>query len=214
MEMKTKKPMTASSFLAKCMTSKAISGALGFLAAHREFLTTGETALSTAPIMQRFDSGELIASVALNEVAEAVANHLATKAASNPTTKSVGGMKESRPSVDKPFRARVIDIRSDCTVQVFNESKGEMELLDKCFAMPQEAQRWVDRRLANGSPDWYGEITHNEKMWEVVERDHSIGRVFGRRPGQPGQMCKKSAKSSGLGWGVKAKQSTAHFSNG
>ena len=213
METKSKKPMTASSFLAKCTANKAITGALGFLTAHREFLLSSEVAESTAPIIQQFDDGELTASNAVIEIGMAVANHIAAKAASNPArTKS--GMKEATPTAEKPFRARVVDVRTDCTVQVFNESKGEMELLDKCFTMPQEAQRWVDRRLANGSSDWYAVISHNEKMWEVVERDHSIGRVYGRRPGQPGQICKTSAKSSGLGWGVKARQSTAHFSHG
>lgn len=74
------------------------------------------------------------------------------------------------------------------------------------------AARWVDRKLADGAPGWYGEVVcHLTKITYRVDRDAAIGRVYGKRA--PGAVCKGSA-TSGFSGKMAAKQTKVTFSHG
>lgn len=205
--------MTPKGFLTKTGSTKAISSALGFIQAYREYLTTGEVASATSPIVARLDAGEVPASIALDEIKKAVLAHILEQdkiqVVEPKQVKETSSSKRSHPI--KPFEARIVDPATGKICTRVTE-KGEIEDLIKCFDQPQQAERWCDRRLFDGCVSWYGEIRHYEKPWDVINRDDSIARVL-KRPLPP---VSKSPKYGGtqLSWGMKCKQDHSSFSKG
>lgn len=202
--------MTAKGFLAKT-NQKAAASASGFLAAYREYLLTGEVAYATADIVAKVDSKELMPTPALDEIKRVVLAHVleidrikaeeAIERANNPQSNS-----------NKPFEARILDAAAGSSVCTRIKEDGTSEKLIKKFDKPQDAERWVDRRLFDGAPSWYGVVTHRSAEWDVIERDTSIGRILKRPQG----LVTKSNKfgSGGLGFGVKVHEKPVKFSRG
>jgi hypothetical protein len=185
-----------------------------FLAQHRAWLETGELALFTTPILLRLDSRELLPTPALQEIKEVVlAHHLAEEVrlaeeAMNATPKS---------KVHKNYLVTIYNSKGE--VQTHIDSTGKEKELISSFDTGSLAQGWADRRLFEGSPDWFAVVQHT-KMFDRagdplatnIMRDDSIGRILKVSKGPV--MKSKPQSSSRLGFGVKAKQSHAHFSKG
>ena len=118
--------------------------------------------------------------------------------------------------------------RSDATVLGYN-AKGEVQtridpqgkvkdLIDG-FDTGSLAQGWADRRLFDGAPDWFAVMEHTkmftkdgDPLSNTILRDDAIGRILKQPKGAV--MKSKPQSTSKLGFGVKAKQSHAHFSKG
>jgi hypothetical protein len=221
--------ITPTGFLVKLNTQKAMKSAAGFIQAHREYLTTGELAAETAQIVSRFEAGMIPATPALDLIRDAVIAH--TLKRSEKVEKAEKEPSEPRSS-SKHYAARIIDAATGETAteqvevaETFKDKDGnektryvlETKKLAKCFALPQEAQRWADRRLVDGSPSWYATVTqtnavHKDHAVETIERDDSIARLLGK----PRMPVTKSVQYGGskIGWEPKCSQSVAKFSRG
>jgi hypothetical protein len=196
------KNMSVKSFLTKCNSNKASISASAFITAHTEYLLTGEVSYATAPIVQDIVAGKIPATPALQSIKKVVLDHILEVE----RQKAEESLIPRVSSASKPFKCRIVDA---ATGEVCLDDKGDD--LIKTFEKPQDAERWADRRLFDGSPSWYGEVCHKDMPWSVVDRNASIGRVL-KRPMAP--VSKGSPKSSGLGFGVKVKESVAKFSGG
>ena len=72
--------------------------------------------------------------------------------------------------------------------------------------------RWIDRRLFDGCPSWYGEVKHHGVAWSMIERIDSIARIL-KRP--RGSVCKTvTYGGSTLGFVGKAHEKPVKFSRG
>lgn len=203
--MKTRN-MSPKGFLAKC-TSKAAISAQGFLAAHREYLLTGELSAVAKPILDKVDNG-LLPTLAVQELTNAVYDHIMVLAENKVV------VKES-VSQSKPFEAMVVD--SFGIIQKRMKEDGTIEELHKDFSLPQEAQRWIDRRLFEGASDWHGRIIHTtafnkDHNTEIVKREDSIARVLKQPKGPVSRQSSKTTNA--IGWGVKVHETVAKFSQG
>jgi hypothetical protein len=188
----TERKMTLKGFLHKS-TTKAANSATAFLAAHREFLQTGELALFTTPILLRVDSKDLMPTPALEEIkAVVLAHHL----------------------------AEVATIYNSKTGEVVQEKNDEGKLVDlkQSFDDSVRAEGWTDRRLFD-NPGCFG-VVESTKLFRqdgtafaaTILRDDSIARIL-KRPKAP--VMKAQKKSGGkLSFGVKVKPSHASFSRG
>jgi hypothetical protein len=208
-EKKERKPrvMTAKGFLAK-LNGKAAESIKGFLDAYREYLLTGDVSYATAEIVEKVDNQGLYPEV-LSEIKNAVFAHV-LEVDRQKAEESIE--KASQPSRSKKaFEALIFDAATGELAQRVKDD-GETEWLKKGFDMPQDAERWCDRRLFDGCPSWYGEIQHNGKPWSIIERDDSIARIL-KKPGQPFMKGHKQSTSA-LGFGVKVRESAVRFSHG
>jgi len=205
--------MTPKGFLFKSNSAKVSPAA--FIAAHREWLLTGKLAEVTSPILAKLDAKELYPTMALSQVKEAVLAHHLTSEIEIAEAAMNAPPKES--AVQKNYLATVFD--SEGNIAFGMNSKGEEVSLQKEFALPQEASRWVDRRLEAGAVDWYGEVASLRitgkdgcPITERIERADAVSRLL-RKPLGPVTHTNKAA-SGRLGFGVKASQSHCHFSKG
>src|SRR5277367_643076 len=145
--------MTAKGFLAKTNT-KAANSAGAFLAQYREWLTTGELADMASPILRKMDDKELMPTPALKLIAHAVMAHII---AVDQNKAEVAIEKAAEPSKPKPWMAQIQNAEGEVCTKL--NTDGEEEELVKGFEHPQEADRWVDRRLFEGKPGWYGVVS-------------------------------------------------------
>lgn len=214
---KTPRKMTEKGFLHKATIAKS---AIAFLDAHREYLTTGEVAKYTSPIVARIDAGELLPTPGLKEINNVVLAHLLAR-------EQVKGeqamLKATEPSQsNKAYIATVYHangtIATHKNTDPQSDKFGEETDLVKGFDMGQRANEWADRRLFEQESDAYAEvvatklITANGPMVTIIQRDEAIERLHPRKAGPV--MQKKPTTTSKLGFGVKAKQDVAKFSRG
>ena len=203
---KKERKMTPKGFLHKT-TTKAANSAIAFLAQYREYLTTGEIASKTSPILARVDAGELLPTPALKEIQYAVMSHIIeadTAKAEAVVEPGTGG------GTRKPWRTTIYDAAG--VVQTRITTKGEEEDLIKGFDLSADADRWADRRLFEGTHGWYAIVEHTiiPNISSRIERGDSMARIL-RKPKGPTVAVKgKSTKT--LGFGVKAKQTRVTFS--
>jgi len=212
----TKKPrvMGPKGFLFKA--EKANGGKIsanGFLTAHKEWLSTGEIGDITQPILDKWETGAIMATPALQEIKKLVLDyHLACETEKHANKGSAG-----RTATVKPYTATIYDATGK--VQTAINSEGEEKELIKSFALMQEANRWADRRLFEGAGDWFGTVISNLQTdsegqnlsWTVL-RDEAIGRILATKPGA---VCKKPPKSTGrLSQQMKVSHSHCSFSKG
>lgn len=206
-EQKKERKMTPKGFLAKTQT-KAANSAIAFLAQYREYLTTGEVASKTSPIVAKVDAGELMPTPALREIQFAVMTHIieADQAKMDQAPAQGGG------GTRKPWRATVFDAAGN--VQTRITEKGEEEDLIKGFDLSSDADRWADRRLFEGTEGWYAEVQHTSipNILSRIERGDAIARILKKPKGPTVQVKGKSTKA--LGFGVKAKETRVTFSRG
>lgn len=201
--------MSAKGFLAKTKT-KAAASAAAFIATYRDWLLTGEVAKVTSPILLKFDNRELLPTPALNEITNAVFSHMMALESAKADASLI---KAETPKEAKNYVATIYNLKDE--VQTRINAKGEEEDLVKDFDLPQNAQRWVDRRLTEGSAglDWYGGIAHTKSDWiERIEREDSFARILKQPKGPSLKPQKRSTPR--LSFGVKAKNDTCHFSHG
>jgi hypothetical protein len=185
----------------------------GFLTAHKEWLSTGEIGDITQPILDKWETGAVMATPALQEIKKLVLDyHLATEA-EKLASKGTGG----RTAKVKPYTATIYNARGE--IQTAKNAEDENVDLVKSFDLIQEANRWADRRLFDGAPDWFGTVVSNLQTdsdgqnlsWTVL-RDEAIGRILATKPGA---VCKKPPKSTGrLSPQMKVSQSHCRFSKG
>jgi hypothetical protein len=208
--------MTPKFFLAKTKT-KAAASAAGFLAAHREFLSSGALAEKTVLVLNKLDSKEIMPTPALAEITDIVFRHLL----SCETKKAKEDLENAKISAPKRdgWTATILDSRGNVCTRINEE--GEEVDLEKGFAMSSDADGWVDRRLTEGNAasDWYGVIRHNTlrtkegKPFEsIILRADALARILkkGKTP-----ICKvKPQTTNRLSFGVKAQQDHCSFSKG
>jgi len=215
--MATERSMSPKGFLHKA-NGKAANSALAFLATHREWLTTGELAATTSPILAKIDSGDLLPTPGLNVIKEVVlAHHLANEIRKGEDAMARAEEQEAGGGKSKPYLATVYDKDGEIP-QVYVEKEdpetgavtGEWKDLQQGFDLPQRAQGWLDRKLYDGAPDWRGEIASTYMtgsdglpMVEHVTRLDSMARIDHRVKGPVCHVRGVSTKS--LGFGVKAK---------
>jgi hypothetical protein len=198
--------MTLKGWLSK---SNGKVSAAGFLAQHREFLTTGDLAPFTSPILAKLDKGELLPTPALHEVQSVVLSHILAADAVKGEAKLRKDQEE--PKKSKPWTATIFDAKGEVQTRV--KENGEIEDLIKSEDNSSALERWCDRRLFDGAPDWYAVMTHNVlNVTTTISRDQAIARIL-RKP--TSAVCKTTGGStSKLGFGVKAKNFVAKFSHG
>ena len=210
----TKKPrqMSPKGFLFK---ANGRVSAEAFLVAHREWLTTGELANATMPILVKLDSKEILPTPALDEIKEIVlAHHIKTE-----LQKAKAAMqKQTEPKALKAWQATVYN--QDGSIALgwkvtkdpdTGKESGEWVDLQQDFDMAQDAEGWADRKLFDAAPDSYAEVNgHGTSV--RVERKDAIARILRKKKGPVSHT--RGASTSSLGFGVKAKQDTAHFSKG
>lgn len=207
----TERKMTPKGFLSKLSSAKS---AIGFLAAHREYLTTGELATLTSPIVRMVDERQLMPTPALAEIQAVVFRHVMEADLRKAEKSLVPSIGNKEP---KAFIATIRD--AEGRVQWAKTESGEDIELSKEFDMPQDAERWCDRKLFDGAPDWHGEILWTkcpEKLADFkvrqVAREDSMARILR----QPGSMATRTVKvgGNGLGFGVKVRNDVSKFSHG
>ena len=197
--------MTPKGFLHKT-TTKAAGSASAFLLTHREWLTSGELASVVSPILAKVDSQELMPTPALQEIKAAVLNHMIADDA----RKAEAAMEKAQDSgTKKNHIASVYDAHGVLCTRT--KPDGDEEDLVKGFDLPQDAMRWIDRRLFDGPPGCYATLDHTKTVQqETVTRDDSFARVL---KVNKGAVCKPQSKSTPrLGFGVKAHNDVSKFS--
>jgi len=209
----TTRKMTNKMFLHKS-TGKAALAASGFIAAHREFLLTGELALFTTPILLKVDSKDLMPTPALDQLKEVVlAHHLAEEI--RKAEEKMNAAPTQRKT--KAYVATIYDSKTGEVVQEKND-QGKLVDLTESFDDSTRAEGWTDRRLFD-SPGCFG-VVESTKLFRqdgtafaaTILRDDSIARIL-RKPKAP--VMKAQKKSGGrLSFGVKVKPSHASFSRG
>jgi hypothetical protein len=205
----SKKPrvMTAKGYLAKA-TGKAAVAAEAFLLQYREWLTTGELAEVTSPILRKLDDKQILPTPALKMLNAAVLGHMIAK----DTRKVEKDIEDAnKPGSQKPWHCGIYN--AEGILQTRINTKGEEEDLAKAFDHNSNATGWVDRRLFDGASDWYGEILHlPTSLGVVVERGEAIARIL-KKPSQ-GAARTKGVTTRTLGFGVKCRNDRASFSRG
>lgn len=198
----TTKQMTPKGFFKK-LNSKAAASALGFIAAHREYLLNGDLAELTKPILDRLDSGELFPTPAISKLKQVVASHIINMEKAK-ADKAIERASRVSNRIAKAFEAVILDNAGRIVLD--DEGKD----LHKTFDKPQDAERWVDRRLFD-NPNTYGEVLHNGAPWETIQRDDSIARLL-KRPKTP--FMKKSPTPGKLSGQIKIRAKNQSFSRG
>jgi hypothetical protein len=207
--MVTERKMGPKGFLQKANRAAVAGSAAGFIAAYREYLVNSEVSYATAPLVEKLDKGEAYPTPTLGEIQRAVMAHIMML---DLLKAQESAEKSSKPSqTRKPFIAYI----RDGSGKVCLDDEGKE--VKATFDLPQRAFDWVDRRLFNSSPDCFGEVTHlrahnPSKATDYVNRDDSIARIL-KRPRTPVMKVNKPAQS-GLGFGVKVKETSVKFSQG
>lgn len=201
------KNMSPKGFLHKT-TTKAAGSAAAFLLTHREWLLNGECAVVVSPILAKVDSQELMPTPALQEIKAAVFSHMMILEQSKAEASLEKSAKEKEP---KAHVAMCYDKFGIIMTRITDQ--GKEEELRKDFDLPQDAMRWIDRRLFDGPPGCYATLDHVKTVQqETITRDDSFARVLKENKGA---VCKPQSKSTPrLGFGVKAHNDVSKFSRG
>lgn len=208
-----KRNMTGRGFLHKA--SGKVS-AIAFLTQHREWLTTGDLAPLTLPILIKLDSAEIMATPALESIKCVVLGHMMAKDAVKAENAIINPPKEKKST--KPWIATIYDAKGDIQFRL-NGNTGEPIELQESFDTSSAADNWTDRRLVEGASDWFGVVAHTsvlnkfgEPLATTVMRDDAMSRTFRINKGA---VCKvKSKTTPTLGFGVKCSNDRSVFSKG
>ena len=205
--MTTVRSMSPKGFLHKT-TTKAAGSALAFIAQYREWLETSEVASVASPIIAKLDAGELLPTPALIEIKNAVFAHMLVL----DCEKAEKSIEKAQTAKEPKAHVGIIYTESGVIATRINNEGDEEELI-KQFDLPQDAIRWIDRRLVEAAPRSYATLDHTRTVQcETITRDDSFARVF--KEGK-GAVCKPQTKSTPrLGFGVSAHPSKSTFSHG
>jgi hypothetical protein len=180
--------------------------AKAFLDKNREWLCADENQLSAQvkPIFEKLANNRLYPSPALLEICGIICTYL----------EDLENQKAAKAEKRQRFCAVIFDAETHKLVYELKEQDdGSLihEPLEKSFPMPQDAYRWIDRKLVD-NPACYGIIEDNGKPYDTVMRVDSIARVL-KRP--LGPSCRKTAGTiARLSFGMKVKEDRPQFSRG
>lgn len=201
--------MTAKGWLSKS-TKQGARSAEGFIAAYREFLTTGELAAKTSPILAKLDKKEAYPTPVLRELQNAVMVHI-IESDHRKMEKVQEQAQNPSSQTKKAWVATIYNAKGEVQTRIKND--GDEEDLIKEFEQSQDADRWCDRRLFDGAPDWYAEVDHASlPIHTRIERQDAIARILKQPKGPTVQVKGKSTKT--LGFQHKAKDFRPQFSRG
>lgn len=205
---KKERAMTEKGWLQRA-SGKAGKSAAGFIQAHRAWLETGSLAQFTSPLLQKLDQGELFPTSCLETLKSVVLGHLLAKEQSK--AEQVMNQPAKTP---KQYEGTVYDSHGN----ICQDAEGK----DLTFSSDQsgEVERWADRRLIDGAPDWFATVV-NTKMFtpegeaytQTILRDDSLARLLRPKKGPASRQTSKT--TSKLSWGMKvAGGKPTHFSHG
>ena len=205
--------MSPKGFLFKS-TTKAAASADAFLKAHKEWLLTGNLAEVTSPILKALDSKEIMPTPALDAIKLAVTNHMIMVEINKGEAAMAAREEVAEP---KNWIATIYTAKGEIATK--KDIHGKVVDLQEQFDIPQDADRWTDRRLFDGECTWYGIVSHTkivnkdgDPLSTIVMRTDAIGRILAKKKGP---VVKGESKGNGkLGFGVSCKQSVAKFSHG
>lgn len=205
--------MSPRGFLHKS-NGKAALSAMSFLAQYREWLLTGELATVVSPILLQVDLGELMPTPALRQIQAATLAHIMCKDNKPKAERVKKAVEAKEPKEEKEAKqgwvCTIYDAKREIQTRV--NAKGQVEDLVKVFDNASACDRWADRRLFEGAPDWFAELTHTKlSVKTMVLRDDAVYRLL-KAP--LGAVCHKKSMSSTLGFGVKSRNDISHFSHG
>lgn len=182
MDVNKKRSMTPRWFLSLATRNNTKKSAEVFIAEYRNWMEMGELASQLSPILNKIDSEEISPTPGLEAIKNVVMGHIIASGiakAEESINKSGSGVRN-----DKPYIAQIFDATG---LEVFTLSDKE-ECLRASFEHPQEADRWCQRRLNEGEPNWYGEVTwtkiqtkNGTPMVTRVERDAAIAALITRK---------------------------------
>lgn len=162
--MSDKKNMTAKWFLS--LSIKTTKSAEGFLSGYKEWLTTGELSLKTAPIVARIESGETKVEIGLEAIKNIALQHVLTA--------DIEKMEKSADSAgrgtNKPYSSVILQENGEPAMSGDEPIKANFDHI-------QEAERWTQRRLVDGASDWHGEITWNKMFSDGVPKVTKVTRT-------------------------------------
>lgn len=218
---KKERKMTAKGFLNKAAKQGAKS-AEGFIAQHREWLLTGTLAQFTAPILAQLDAKEVYPTPALQSISAVVLGHMLAENIASADTSQKGEpatkpIKE--PREEKAWIACIFNAAGEIQTRK-NENTGDDITLRQGFDSSSDADRWCDRRLFDGAPDWFGTVVSTKMFGKdgqpisnVILREDAIARIL-KKPLAPA-MRKTGGSTNKLSFGMKAAVSSrASFSHG
>ena len=187
--------------------------ATAFLAAHREWLLSGDLSPVTSPILVKLDSKEILPTAALMDLRSVLLGHMVAKEAA----KAEDDLLNPKGGTRKPWLATIYDAKGNIQTRV--KEDGSVEDLQKGFDKSSDADRWCDRRLFDGAPDWFGTVSHTtlcnkegDPLSTVIMRDDAISRIL-RQP-KDAVMKVKSKTTDKLSFGVKVHNDHSTFSGG
>jgi len=212
---KKERVMSPRGFLHKA-NGKAAIAASGFIAKHKEFLTSGELMPLTAAVLAKVDAGEVLPTPALEEIKVIVYNHMVASIIRQ-GEEAMERRANAPEAKVKPWTATVYNAKGQVCTRLNEE--GEEEDLIKGMDLLQRANDWLDSRLVEGASDWFGTLTHatmtkdGEPLVFTVLRDEAMLRKF---PFAKKPVMKAQAKngSGGLGFSVKVTNDRSTFSRG
>jgi hypothetical protein len=193
--------------------------ATAFLASHREWLLSGDLSPVTSPILVKLDSKEILPTVALTDLRSVLLGHMVAKEAAKAEDDLLNpkGIAGRRDGTRKPWVATIYNAKGEIQTRV--KEDGSIEDLQKGFDKSSDADRWVDRRLFDGAPDWFGTVSHTtlcnkegDPISTVIMRDDAIARIL-RQP-KDAVMKVKSKTTDKLSFGVKVHNDHSTFSGG
>lgn len=208
-EIKKTREMTPRMFLNLAIKNTKYSSD-GFIAAYRSFLETGELAAQVSPILAKIDSKEVLPTPGLEAIKNIVFSHVLSK-----LEDTIKPIKSDR--IEKAYIATIFT--SEGTVATTLDENKEEKELSSSFEHSQEAERWCQRKLYEGAPDWHGEITwtkiHTRSGIPMVTRVERASAIYALTPRKRSPFMHYNKAGSGpLGPQMKVGQTHANFSHG
>lgn len=225
--------MSARSFLDK---AKAAKSAEAFLAANWEYLTKGEVAEQVKPFVVKLQEKTMMPTSALQFIKSAVFNHMQLQQAekseqiTEKARKLTSGSTKNKPYIgvvyapgeltqeSKTEAGEVVRVVIPVIATKLDKNGEEVEL-HEYFESPQVAARWVQRRLAEGSPDCRGEVIWSRvissktglPMTDVITYDAAIGALHKKNKSPFMHLNKVNGRLTGQ---MKVGQTKTSFSKG
>jgi hypothetical protein len=202
----SERKMSPKGFLRKATSAKS---ALGFLDQYRSYMTTGELSSVLSPIVAKVDSGELMPTPAVSLISHAVMAHII--AIDTAKAEKAIEAQEAGPTSNKPWLFTVFD--SNDVVQTRINNQGDEEDLVKGFDDASTGDRWMDRCLVDGAPNWYGVCEHTSmKVCTIILRADALARIL--RAKKTAVVHTKGKSTKRLGFQMVCHESRARFSDG
>src|SRR5271157_569510 len=138
---KKSRTISLQGWLTKSTQKAATASAAGFLAAHREFLTTGELATKTTPVLAQFDRGEIYPTPTLLKMQSIVLDHMVQIEKNKAAQASAVAEQE----VVKNWVASVYTAEGKLQTRI--AKNGEIVELIEAFEKASDADNFCDRYL-------------------------------------------------------------------